>query len=154
MPAVLQVSPAVDYKLLPITIDADLRPCIRTALAVPSPRVLLVGRNTSWGAPLQSSLEQFGCELSFAPTLRVTSEYVRKGAYTLILLDSTVPPGQRKQLMSALVGSNTSIFHVFPVENGCWWLPALLSGEDCFGSPGYRTKEFTAELEHILRGAL
>ena len=153
MSAIPQDSRSADYKLLAVTINADLRTGIATALAVPSPRVLLVGRKVSWGAPLERSLEQFGCELSFASSPRVTFEYVSKRAYALILLDSAVPPVQRRQIISALIGSHTAIFRLFPVENGCWWLPALVSGKDCFGSPGFRTKEFFAELEYILRAA-
>jgi hypothetical protein len=111
----------------------------------------MVGRNTSWGAPLQSTLKKLGCDSSFAPSLRVTTEFVRKGSYTVVLLDSTVPPALRKQLISGLAGSESSIFQIFPVENGCWWLPVLVLGEDSFGAAAIRTKEFPAELERILQ---
>ena len=117
----------------------------------PRSRILMVGRNTSWGAPLQSALKKLGCNFSFAPALRVTAEYVHKGSYALLLLDSTVPPELRRRLVFGLAGSGTSIFQLFPVENSCWWLPALLLGEDCFGSPGFRSKDLPAELARLLR---
>jgi hypothetical protein len=97
------------------------------------------------------SLEKFGSELSFAAPQTVTSEYARKGAFNLILLDSTVPPEQRRQLASELAGSSISIFYTFPVENGCWWLPTLRSGQDCHGAPAFRRNEFPLELERILQ---
>jgi len=114
---------------------------------------LVVGRNGSWGTPVLKSLEKFGTELLFVAPQTVTSEYVRKGAYNLILLDSTVPPEQRRQLASELIGSEASIFYTFPVENGCWWLPALHHGKDCHGTPAFRRNEFPFELERLLRSA-
>ena len=89
--------------------------------------------------------------MSFAAPQTVTAEYVRKGAYDLILLDSTVSPEQRRQLASELIGSEASIFYTFPVENGCWWLPTLRRGQDCHGTPAFRRNEFPFELERILR---
>jgi hypothetical protein len=89
--------------------------------------------------------------LSFAAPQTVTPEYVRKGAYDLILLDSTVSPEQRRQLASELIGSGVSVFYTFPVENGCWWLPTLRRGQDCHGTPAFRRNEFPFELERILR---
>jgi hypothetical protein len=97
------------------------------------------------------SLEKFRSELSFAAPQAITSEYVRKGAFDLILLDSTVSPEQRRQLVSELTGSNVSVFYTFPVENGCWWLPTLRRGQDCHGTPAFRRNEFPYELERTLR---
>lgn len=96
------------------------------------------------------SLEKFGAELFFRTPQEITPEYVRKSAFHLILLDSTVSPEQRRRLASELVGSNVSIFYSFPVENGCWWLPTLRQGQDCHGTPAFRRKEFPYELERIL----
>ena len=119
--------------------------------ATPHQRTLLIGRDTSWGIPLLRALVRFGSEFSFVQPLRVTPEFIRKGGYTLILIDSTVPMGQRKQLVCGMVGSEASVFYAYPVENGCWWVPVLLSGEDCYGSPAFRTEQLLTELEHILR---
>jgi len=112
---------------------------------------LLVGRNGSWGTLVLRSLEKFRTELSFAAPQTVTPEYVRRGAYDVILLDSTVSPEQRRQLASELIGSEVSVFYTFPVENGCWWLPTLRRGQDCHGTPAFRRNEFPFELERILR---
>jgi hypothetical protein len=144
------VPPDVNLDRYPARIITDLGQNDPSLAAVPRPRSLLVGRDTSWGFPLLRSLVRFGSEFSFVQPLRVTAEFVRKGAYTLILIDSTVPMGQRKQLVCGMVGSDASIFYAYPVENGCWWVPVLLSGEDCYGSPAFRTDQLLAELEHIL----
>jgi hypothetical protein len=76
---------------------------------------------------------------------------VRITGYSIILLDSTVPQEQRKQLVADLTGSAISIFYTFPVENDCWWLPVLRKGQDCHGSPAFRRNEFPSELERMLQ---
>src|SRR6266849_704335 len=135
MSSIPQVSPSVASNRQGASSNSKLRGFLPAPEPVPKSRILMVGRNTSWGAPLQSTLKRLGCVFSFAPSLRVTSEYVSKGLYALLILDSTVPPALRKQLVSGLTGSASSIFQLFPVENGCWWLPVLLLGVECFGSP-------------------
>ena len=146
-----QSAVAIAYAPRLFEADSSLTPHSAGATAVSSPSVLLVGRNGSWGTLVLKSLAKFGSELSFAAPETVTSKYVRKGAYDLILLDSSVTPEQRRQLASELLGSGASIFYTFPVENGCWWLPTLHRGRDCHGAPAFRRNEFPLELERILQ---
>lgn len=148
-----QLSSAVGYEHSMFENTSSLASRSQGATAVACPSVLLVGRSGSWGTSVVKSLEKFGSELFFAAPQTVTSEYVRKGAYNLILLDSTVPPEQRRKLAFELIGSEASIFYTFPVENGCWWLPALRGGKDCHGAPAFRRNEFPFELERILRSS-
>lgn len=151
MSSIPQVSPSVDSNRVPARTSTKYRAILPAPLPVPKARILMVGQSTSWGAPLQSMFKELGCDFSFAPSLRATPEHVRKGSYALLLLDSTVPPPHRKRLISGLLGSGTSIYQLFPVEIGCWWLPVMVAGEDRFGSPGFRTKELLAELASKLR---
>lgn len=148
-----QLSPAISYEHGLFENNSSITLQSRAATAVSCPSVLLVGRNGSWGTSVLKSLEKFGSELFFVAPQTVTAEYVRRGAYNLILLDSTVPPEQRRNLASELIGSEASIFYTFPVENGCWWLPALRRGQDCHGTPAFRRNEFPIEVERILRSA-
>jgi hypothetical protein len=120
-------------------------------VAVSCPNVLLVGKSGSWGTLLLRYLERFRSELSLAAPRTVTSEYVRKGGFDLVILDSTVTPEHRRQLASELVGAEVSIFYTFPVENGCWWVPSLRRGRDCHGAPAFRSNEFPFELMRILQ---
>jgi hypothetical protein len=146
-----RLSPAVVYE--PRMFETNSSPTAHSegTVAVSCPNVLLVGRSRSWGTLVLRPLEKFGSELSFAAPQTVTPEYVRKGAYNLILLDSTVPPEQRRQLASELAGSEASVFYTFPVENDCWWLPTLRRGQDCHGTQAFRRNEFPFELERILQ---
>jgi hypothetical protein len=147
----VRAAPAVEY--VPDSFEAisRLRRDSRNASSVACPAVLLVGRNGSWGSAVIKSLKKCGCEFSFEAPQNVTAEFTRKVTYDLILLDSTVSQEQRRELASELLGSQTSIFYTFPVENGCWWLPTLRRGHDCHGSPAFRRNEFPIELERILR---
>src|SRR5271169_3011306 len=146
-----QLSPIAVYESRLFETKSSLSPHTEATVAVSSPNVLLVGRSGSWGSLVLRSLEKIGSELSFAAPQNVTPEYVRKNEYNLILLDSTVPSEQRRQLASELLGSSVSIFYTFPVENGCWWLPTLRRGQDCHGAPAFRRREFLCELERILQ---
>ena len=85
----------LDFKRRRPGSDSDPRERGVTPAAAPCPRVLLVGQELSWGISLLKSLERFGGEFFFAPPLRVTSEYVRAGECTLVLIDSSVPSGFR-----------------------------------------------------------
>jgi len=146
-----QLSPAIGYEHSTFENNSSLNSRPQGATAVSCPSVLLVGRNGSWGKLVLKSLVKFESDLSFVAPQLVTTEYVKKGAYNLILLDTTVSPEQRRQLASELLGSNVSIFYTFPVENGCWWLPTLRRGQDCHGTPAFRRNEFPLELERILQ---
>jgi len=146
-----QLAPAVDFLSELFEKLSSLPSHSNSATAVSCPAVLLVGRNGAWGTAVLKSLEKLGSELSYVTPQDVTSEFLRSGSFKLILLDSTVNPDQRKQLTSELSGSGVSIFYTFPVENGCWWVPALLSGKNCHGAPAFRRNEFPLELQRIFQ---
>lgn len=146
-----QAAPTIDYVPRPFEQTSAIVPRPNRAAPVSRPSALLVGRSGSWGSLLLKSLERFGSELSLVAPQDVTAALLKNAGYDFILLDSTVPPEQRRQLASELAGSSVSMFYTFPVENGCWFLPALRAGRDCHGSPAFRRKEFPLELERILR---
>jgi hypothetical protein len=56
-----------------------------------------------------------------------------------------------ESLGGLLTGSRTTLFLALPVEQGCWWVPILRSGQDCFGAPALRPGEFTIALDGILK---
>src|ERR1700733_2785418 len=130
-----QLSSPLGYEQCMFENNSSLISRSQGAAAIVCPSVLLVGRNGSWGMSALRSFEKFECQLAFAAPQLVTSNYVRNGAYNLILLDSSVSPEQRRQLVSELIGTEVSIFYTFPVENGCWWLPTLRRGQNCHGAP-------------------
>lgn len=146
-----QLSPPLGYEHGMFENNSSLISRSQGGAAIACPSVLLVGRNGSWGTSVLRSLEKFECQLAFVAPQLVTPDYARNGAYNLILLDSSVSPEQRRQLSSELVSTQISIFYTFPVENGCWWLPTLHRGQNCYGAPAFRRNEFPHELERILQ---
>jgi hypothetical protein len=42
-------------------------------------------------------------------------------------------------------------FLCLPVENGCFWLPAIDAGKECLGLPALRPREFASTLEKMAR---
>ena len=150
MSTAARVAPTPQFDSASLDKKSLLTPKREPSTVAACPRVLLAGRQGAWSDALLQSLRKFDSELSFVLPDSVTAELVREGGYTALLLDSTVPADQRRTLASALVGSSVSVFYTFPVENGCWWLPALQFGKDCHGAPAFRRKEFQAEIERIL----
>jgi hypothetical protein len=146
-----RVASAVDYVDPSFEKLSARRDRSRSTSVVLCPSVLLVGRNGSWASIVLKLLRKFGCELSFEPPQKVTSAFVKSGGYDVVLLDSSVPQEQRRALTETLAGSDVSVFYTFPVEYGCWWLPALRRGKDCRGEPAFRRSEFPSELERDLR---
>lgn len=147
-------APALDSVTPSLEKMSTRRGGLRSTSSVTCPSVLLVGRSGSWGSVVLKSLRKFCCELSFEQPHKVTPASAKAGEYDLILLDSTVPPEQRRELTNALAGSDVSVFYTFPVEYGCWWLPALRGGTDCHGEPAFRRNEFPLELERGLRSLI
>ena len=144
-----QVVHAVSFEESLLRSDSAHRP--QALIAVQRPSVLLVGRNESLASRLFKMLERLGADAAFTSPPRATSECIQNGCYKLVLLDSCVPSEQRKRLVGDLSGSQTSLFYVYPVERGCWWLPALRFGEDCHGAPAFRSHEFLRELDRLLQ---
>ena len=122
-----------------------------SAPQVSAPGVLLIGRSVSWGVVALKYLAKFDGKLSFASPENVTARLVSSSKFKLILLDASVTAEQRRGITSEFAGTDVDVYYSFPVENGCWWLPAMRSGQDCQGAPAFRRAEFARELEKILK---
>ena len=146
-----QPAPIADFIPPAFEVKSSVASRSKLASGVLCPAVMLVGRNGSWGSAVLKSVSKCESDFSYVAPEKATPEFAKNGAYTLILLDSTVTPEQRRQLAFELAGTRTSIFYSFPVENGCWWLPALRRGRDCHGTPAFRRSEFPREIERILQ---
>jgi hypothetical protein len=119
-----------------------------TLNATSGPRVLLIGQRTNWGGSLITMLEASRCTVRFARDLEEITGLLEPKSFDLILAGSECR--HEMHLSPELAGSRTSVFYVFPVENSCWWVPAMLGGVDCYGSSALRPAEFAVELREIL----
>ena len=113
------------------------------------PRVLLIGHRMSWGWSVIATLEQLGCKLSFLTAEESSSPSARLASFDVILGSSNC--NHRFHRSPSLAGSRTTVFYLYPVEDGCWWLPALRLGVDCYGSPALRPSELALYLKQMLR---
>jgi len=68
------------------------------------------------------------------------------------VLSNTHPPdGTVFGLLVALADLPVTVFLRLPVENSCFWLPAIDDGKECLGLPALRPSEFARTLEAMTR---
>ena len=115
------------------------------------PRVLLIGETINDSSYLAKRLEERGCECSFAKSYRESASLIRQREFDLVLSPGRLRDGSGYALIGQLSGSGTTLFYYYAVERGCWWLPALRGGQECFGSPALRSSEFVTALDEIIK---
>ena len=114
-------------------------------------RVLLVGDSPQLYYFYQKHLERNGCECEFAECERVAWEMLGQHKFDLVLSLHTSRGTGRPSLAVLLSGSRTTLFYALRVEVGCWWVPLLRLGEECFGAPALRPREFANALDEVLK---
>jgi hypothetical protein len=114
------------------------------------PNILLVGE-TVQGSSFLASLDRRGCECTSATSCREAFAILRNREFDLVLCPTRVRDGSLYPAMRLLEGSDTTMFYLYPVEQGCWWLPALRRGQICFGSAAYRGKDFVTLLDETIK---
>jgi hypothetical protein len=125
--------------------------CASVADATRKVSVLLVG-DTPHLFSLCRPLEKAGCQCHLAESHQEVSKLLRHTELDLVL--STYTHQRQSEMMALLAGLPVSMFYILPVEEGCWWLPVLRNGENCFGTPAIRTSEFTYVLVGIIKSII
>ena len=112
--------------------------------------VLLLGESPKSSHLLQKSLERRHCRCLAAQSYDEAHRLLREETPEIIL--STIPPqpGAISSLTEQLEGTKASFYYAYPVENGCWWMPALHRGERCFGAPAMRPAKFAGLLDQVV----
>jgi len=112
-------------------------------------RVLLVGDSTEVFSSCRRRLVASGCHCEFAECEREVWNVLQQRQFDIVL---SVHRGRRgtESLGALLSGSRTTLFYALPVEKGCWWVPILKVGEECFGAPALRPTEFANALDEVL----
>lgn len=115
--------------------------------------VLLIVERPGSLAAITRRLEKSGCRCAFAHSYTEAARIAQTESFELIL--SAIPPRDNamSSLTEGLAGTSASVFYAHPVEDGCWWLPALRKGLQCFGSPAMRAVEFTSVLDQVVEEA-
>lgn len=114
------------------------------------PRVLLIGENSQGSSYLITRLERRGCKCKFAMSYQDAVPLFSFQDFDLVLSPIRIRNSSVFPLLSLLEGSRTTLFYFQAVEEGCWWLPALRFGRNCFGSSALRPSEFTTWLDLVI----
>src|SRR5262249_45718342 len=68
----------------------------------------------------------------------------------LVLTPLRLRGEKTSSLIDLLAGSRANLFFFQLVEEGCWWLPGLRFGKNCFGSSALRPAEFVLALQKLI----
>ena len=110
-------------------------------------KVLLIGETENTNSTLTERLVRGGCECCFAASNREVDALLDNNGFDLMLGPIRLRDDSLYPLIGLLDGSRTTLFYSQTVEDGCWWLPGLWRGLNCFGAPALRPGEFAAALE-------
>ncbi|MBZ5529022.1 MAG: hypothetical protein LAN71_14130 [Acidobacteriia bacterium] len=111
-------------------------------------RILLVGESPMGFSYLSQRLEKRGCECCVAYSNYDGARLFREHPFDLVLCC-----GSREgieSLVTSIIGSSASLYRSHRVEDGCWWLPAVLRGEACTGAPAFQPGEFMKVLDQVV----
>ncbi len=113
---------------------------------------LLVGISAASASTCVRWLQGHSCECHFATSYREACELLLQRHFHLVLSEMRLADGSAYPLLSRLEGTHSTLFFRVTVDRGCWWLPALLRGQSCWGAPGLRPREFAQALDDIVKG--
>ena len=114
------------------------------------PKALLIGETPQGSSYLAKRLQERGCECEFAVTYQEACSLLKAQDFDLVLSPMRLRDGSLFSLIALLDGSGITLFYSHAVEDGCWWLPALRQGQNCFGSSALRPSEFVAALDEAI----
>jgi CheY-like chemotaxis protein len=113
--------------------------------------VLLVGHSFRSAQALEDWLKQRGFRCHFARNMREASALLRSRPVDLVLSNTHLADASGFHLLMTLTGLPVTAFLCLPVEDSCFWLPAIDDGQDCLGSPALRPREFASALLEMVR---
>ena len=111
--------------------------------------VLLVGQNFLSAQSLIQRLHRWSFRCHFATHAKPAIEFSGSHPVDLVLSNTHLSDGTGYRLLMSFARFPVSAFLCFPVENGCFWLPAMDGGEKCLGLPALRPSEFAKTLEQM-----
>jgi hypothetical protein len=113
--------------------------------------VLLVGQSFQTARALTDRLHRWGFRCHFANNVQTACRLLNSVRVDVVLSDTSLSDGTGFGLLGFLAGLPVTVFLCLPLENNCFWLPAINAGKECLGLPALRPLEFTMALEDIAR---
>ncbi len=111
--------------------------------------VMFVGPGFHDTQVLTGKLLQWGFQCHFANGLLSARELFKTTEVNLILSNVYLPDGTGFGLLADLSGVPVTAFLCLPLEEGCFWLPAIDQGKVCLGLAALRPAEFVSALEQM-----
>jgi hypothetical protein len=114
-------------------------------------KILLIAASPMGVSFLVTRLKKWACEIYFASSCKEAKAFVSNQRFDLVLSEFKLRDGSSYSLADLLIGSNTTLVYSYPVEAGCWWLPAISNGQSCWGSRAMQPSEFMGFLDDTLK---
>jgi hypothetical protein len=111
--------------------------------------VLLVGRGFEAAQALTTWLRRLGFRCHFANSMRTACQLLSSVQVDVVLINTHLSDGTGFGLLGVLAGLPVTAFLCLPVEDSCFWLPAINAGKECLGLPALRPSEFAKALEEM-----
>jgi hypothetical protein len=109
-------------------------------------KVLLIGASAPASSYLADRLRARGFKCELATSYEAACSLLGAQEFCVVLSPTRLRTKSLLPLMNLLEGSDVTLFYAERVEEGCWWLPALRRGVECFGSCAVRPSEFVSML--------
>jgi CheY-like chemotaxis protein len=114
--------------------------------------VLLVGQNLHGAQTLTERLRRWGFKWQRANRIRTALDLLGSRPFDLMLSNTSLRDGTGFGFLVALADLPVTLFLCSPVENTCFWLPAMDGGKECLGLlPALRPSEFVRALVEMVR---
>lgn len=113
--------------------------------------ILLVGQGFHNAEAWTDLLRGWGFRCHFASNVRLARELLGSVRVDMVLTGTNLPDGTGFGLVVDLSGLPISAFLCLPVEDSCFWVPAIDVGRVCLGLPALRPEEFACSLKEMAR---
>lgn len=116
--------------------------------------VLFVGEYPALSASLARVLNSLGCECRYAETCEEALATMDRRKFRVVLSKPKLADGNARKLIPMIEAASGWLFLSFPVEEGCWWIPAMEDGQLCIEAVALHSREFSKSLLNILKTIL
>ncbi len=119
-------------------------------MAAEALRVLVVEDGCDSSGALTQRLEDAGSVCCRARSIAQARSLLAGEMFDLVLSSMRLPDGSARLLIPSLIDSEASLFCAQALDDGCWWLPAVYRGRNCWGMANpMRSEEFAFLLEEL-----
>jgi hypothetical protein len=120
-------------------------------MMIKTSRILLIAETLIGVSCLAACLKGWECSIHFTISREEANTLVRKQQFDIVLSEFGFWNESSHPLAALLIGSDTTLVYSYPVETGCWWLPAVKNGQSCWGSLAVPPSELIDFLNDILQ---